>query len=597
MNSNPHPGSTPGTTDTTPEKDELDDFLADARLVGGLNAPVSNALTADTELGRPGDSSDIRGTVQYVFGRLKPDDPEQNLKSCPICGNKSPLPKGENVTVKRLEHSLRVTVWGRHGHDGEKQSKNQGKWYSHHYWRPPLPAFERGDHVELGKDLAKQLGGRGRASCTAEFGLRVYDPRDRTINHPEGWSWRLQTDDLISRWVTRYAGRFVASEGKKPRPINLRANDIAGIVKVAKMELHEEGSVFDQPHIVAFSNGNLNIVTRRFADEQPLPGDRVLTENILPYPYSPEAVAPERWTKFLKEVLGDDEDKVKFLQEFVGACIHGKAAAWQTHPILVGEGANGKSTLIKVLRALFPKDAVSSSSPSSWSATFGRATLASAMLNLVTDMDERELLKDSGSIKAILSADPIEIERKFKDRYVMVPRAGHVFACNRLPTSADRSHGFFRRFVVLRFDRVFAPHEQDHRLEEFLTSKHGLSGIYSWAREGYERRVKQGHYTIPVSHRAAVREWREKSDSALAWASACLVADAAAREGSARLYQCYRSWCERTGHRAQSMKSWGETMATEFGKSRSKAGMMYNVRLVPDESIGAGDEVVLDFDN
>lgn len=605
MNSSPHPGSTPGTTDTTPEKGDLDaddldaalDAIADAPLVGGLNAPVpESTLTADTELGRPGDSSDIRGTVAYVFARLKPDDPEQNLKSCPICGNKAPLPKGENVTVKRLAHSLRVTVWGRHGHDGEKQSKNQAKWYSHHYWRPPLPAFDRGDHVELGRDLAKQLGGRGRASYTAEFGIRVYDGRERTINNPEGGSWRLQTEEVVSRAVTRYAGRFVASEGKKPRPINLRANDIAGIVKVAKVELAEDAVNFDVPHVVAFTNGNLNVVTRRF--DVPEPGHRTLSEHILPFPYDVHEQGPDpRWLSFLREVLGDDEDKVKFLQEFVGAALHGRAAAWQTHPVLVGSGANGKSTLIKVLRALFPKDAVSSSSPSSWSATFGRATLANAMLNLVTDMDERELLKDSGSIKAILSADPIEIEKKFKDRFVLVPKAGHVFACNRLPTSADRSHGFFRRFVVLQFDRVFAPHEQDHRLEEFLTSKHVLSGIYSWAREGYERRVKQGHYTVPVSHKAAVREWREKSDSALAWASACLMADAAAREGSARLYQCYRSWCERTGHRSQSMKSWGETMATEFGKSRSKAGMVYNVRLVPDESVGAADEVVLDFDN
>lgn len=177
----------------------------------------------------------------------------------------------------------------------------------------------------------------------------------------------------------------------------------------------------------------------------------------------------------------------------------------------------------------------------------------------------------------------------------MVPRAGHVFACNRLPTSADRSHGFFRRFVVLGFDRIFKPEEQDHRLEEHLTGKYVLSGIYAWALQGFERRLKQGHYTVPVSHRAAVREWRERSDSALAWASACLVRDPTAREGSARLYQCYRSWCERTGLRAQAMKSWGETMANEFGKTRSKAGVVYNVRLVPDESVGATDDPLVDF--
>lgn len=588
---------TVASEDTTLPEEELpeENDDSDPLGIGEIEAgppdgwqPETSALQADTMLGRDGDSSEIRGTVREVYERLKPGTPK-HLKACPLCGNARPLKKGEDVTVERLDHSLRVTVWADHGHEGERTTKT-GKTVSNHYWHPPIPPFQRGDHVELGKVLADDLGGRQTASSTHEHGIRVYDSRDRSVANPVGGSWRPREAEAVERQVMKYAGRPVAA-GDKVRMLHLRATDISGVIRVARSVLHDDGKVFETPWI-GFRNGDLNTFSREFCAPESF--HRVLAEHILPFSYDPKAAVPPRWESFLAEVIGD-ADKVAYLQEHVGACLHGMGARWQNHPILVGSGANGKSTLIKVLRALFQVSAVCSSSPSSWSQRFGRAQLTTSRLNLVTDMDERELLKDSGAIKAILSADPVQIEKKYKDPVTLVPTAGHVFACNRLPTSADRSHGFFRRFTVLRFDRVFLPHEQDHTLEDHLTSSSTLTGIYTWARQGYERRRERGYYTEPASHGSAVRDWREQSDSALAWASACLVPDATAREGSARLYNCYRAWCERTGHRPQAMRSWGETLATEHPRKHTKTGNYYEVRLVPDESVGALNEVPVDL--
>ena len=51
--------------------------------------------------------------------------------------------------------------------------------------------------------------------------------------------------------------------------------------------------------------------------------------------------------------------------------------------------------------------------------------------------------------------------------------------------SKDKSHGFFRRFDIVHFPRVFKPSEQDYDLEQKLLEE--LPGIFNWALDGLKR--------------------------------------------------------------------------------------------------------------
>ncbi len=95
------------------------------------------------------------------------------------------------------------------------------------------------------------------------------------------------------------------------------------------------------------------------------------------------------------------------------------------------------------------------------------------------------------------------------------PRAGHIFSANSLPSTADVSHGFFRRFLIVRFTRDMeaAPGSRKDAAKHVIASD--IVGIAAWAIEGAARLQRQGGFTIPPSSEEAISEWRRASNSVL----------------------------------------------------------------------------------
>lgn len=537
-------------------------------------------LDADTPIGREGDSSEVRGTVAEVFAAMKEGEQKQ-VKVCPFCPHR-PLPKGDSVMVKRTAHGLVVTVWGAHGHKGEKNTKG-GKVVSSHFWHEPLPAFSRGDHVELGRDLAKTIhpGGGGKAVYTSRHGFRMYDPRARSATVLTGGAWVPVDERVVEKRVHRYSGRLVVSgtgENAKSREITLRKTDILGIVHVAENELFEADDHFDSPWI-GFRNGNYNPHRTDHAFEEPAPHHRVMAEHVLPYNFDLGARS-ERWEAFLAAAIPDEGSRL-FLQELVGACLHGKAAEWAVHAILEGKPSSGKSTFLSVVEALFPSGARASASPSGWVSPFGLTTIADVKVNVVAELNTDELRRETALMRRVLTGDSVQIERKHRDAFTARVKAGHIYACNELPASGDSSGGLFRRFRVVQFPNVF---KHDDAFGDALRSSATLSAVYAWAKAGYERRLKAGAYTLPGTHNAHLDEWKKKSDNVYAWAADHLVPDPSAKVMSSELFRRYRAWCEDNGFEGKNSTNFGISLKRDFAWKDTAKGTAYQVRYVVDES-------------
>jgi len=210
-----------------------------------------------------------------------------------------------------------------------------------------------------------------------------------------------------------------------------------------------------------------------------------------PVNYNEEAVCPN-FTEFL-EGLFDDEETIKFVQEWFGytlSCSH-QANAFL---IGVGAGANGKSTLFDVLAQLVGIENVSSAPLSNFNSEFGLEPLIDKKLNLATESDVDSF--KTGKLKALTAGEEISLNRKNKKEITTKLPTKLVFLMNELPLLRDDSFGFERRLIILPFDKVFLPHEQDKDLPKKLSNE--LEGILNWSLEGL-RRLTANNYTFTES--------------------------------------------------------------------------------------------------
>ena len=90
---------------------------------------------------------------------------------------------------------------------------------------------------------------------------------------------------------------------------------------------------------------------------------------------------------------------------------------------------------------------------------FKVARLRNRLVNLGTDIETNNVL--DARFKKLVSSEPQIAEMKHRDPFEFRPYAKLLFSANEFIPSRDRSYGFFRRFQIIRFERIFKESEQD----------------------------------------------------------------------------------------------------------------------------------------
>jgi putative DNA primase/helicase len=217
--------------------------------------------------------------------------------------------------------------------------------------------------------------------------------------------------------------------------------------------------------------------------------------NALPVRYDPNADCP-KFKTFLAEVVPSPED-VKVLQEFFGYCLL-RNCKFEKALMLVGSGANGKSTFLYVLTKTLGKQNVSGMPLQIITNNrFALAELYGKMANIYSDLPAIAL-KDTGLFKSLVTGEMTSGEHKFKGRFDFEPYAKLLFSCNNMPPTPDDTDAFFRRWGIVPFPIQFLPNnpKTDPDLRKKLTTLEELSGTLNWALEGLERLLQQGKFSI-----------------------------------------------------------------------------------------------------
>ena len=438
--------------------------------------------------------------------------------------------------------------------------------------------FRRGDHTELAEHLLVVEGGldaegEPTGDVIADRGIIWKCDEDSGLWCPMG-------DQRFRVMVQRLAGSPV---GAKRTSLKVSYNDTVAVQKAAMDRVHEEGRFDMQVDGVPFSNG---LFTSEGCLRPYHRDDARMEGHVLPYAYKAESGCP-RWLQFLEEVYEgqpDVEGRIQIVREFLGAALFGVATKFQKALYAVGDGSNGKSVLLDIVRALFNPNAVVAIAPQKMaggSGDYWTATLATSMVNLVTELPERDLL-ESEAIKAAITGDVISGRNPYGLPFSFRPKAAWIIAANRLPAVRDVSHGFWRRPLILSHERKFVDGvDADPKLREKLLKE--LPGIAAWAVQGGLDLMERGHYPVLKSSDKAIADWRRSADSVARFAGEHLERDPEAKYRAHELYETYREWTRANGYSPVNSRNFGErAKASGFEWRRDKAGRYYQVRLVED---------------
>jgi len=288
----------------------------------------------------------------------------------------------------------------------------------------------------------------------------------------------------------------------------------------------------------------------------------------LPFQYDPHATAPY-FEEMLNQLFRDDEDreaKKLALAQFYGACLFGRATKFERCFILLGGGSNGKSTFMEVMQDTLFQRTSRSVSPERWDHEYYIASLHGARLNTVSEIPSSDVF-GSEKFKLVITGDEQTGRNPTEKPFSFRPLAGHVFSANEMPSTGDVNPGFWRRFLVVPFNRNFTGGKRENIKAPIIDGE--AAGVLNWAIKGLVSALINGGYVIPDSHTMAMAEWKRTADAVVDFVESCCEKSETAPTSVAELYEEYKFWALNTGHRVMAAVTFGKRL-TSAGVSKHK---------------------------
>ena len=334
------------------------------------------------------------------------------------------------------------------------------------------------------------------------------------------------------------------------------------------------------PYIINVKNGLYNVLEDSLIPHTP---DYYSTVQ-LNVSYNPESVCP-RFRQYLEEVI--DPSQIPLIQEMMGYFLV-PVTRGQKCFVIVGEGGAGKSQLLLVLNdILLGKENVSNVSWQALNERFKTAELFGKLANIFADLPTKNI-DDNGIFKALVGEDYLTVEKKNKNPFSFQSTARLLFSCNNIPKNyGDRSEGFYRRLIIIRFDHAVPEDKKDPDLLDKLRLE--ADGIFLFALEGLKR-LMHNHYRFSETeaNRTELQQYREDSDSVLSFIKdACETGDDQYVAGSTEMFNAYKTYCEESGMKPYAQKKFIQQVLTVCPGTQRSVDAVGRKRVIQGIRLGA----------
>lgn len=255
---------------------------------------------------------------------------------------------------------------------------------------------------------------------------------------------------------------------------------------------------------VCLKNGVLNLETLEIEEHSP----KYFFVNRVNAIYDKEADCPMIKTFFSQIV---NEENVILLQELIGYCLY-KEHFIHKAMMLVGAGANGKSTFLNLLKEFLGHENIASVPLQFLEFNrFAVSSLHGKLANIFADLSSKAL-SGTSIFKMLVGQDYVPAERKFKEQFFFTNYAKMLFSANQIPKSPEDTNAFFRRWIIINFPNEFYKNA-DKTLIKKISTEEELSGLLNFAIEGLKRILEQGDFSLTKSLEEVREQYIRMSDS------------------------------------------------------------------------------------
>lgn len=324
-----------------------------------------------------------------------------------------------------------------------------------------------------------------------------------------------------------------------------------------KMQIQKPAKELNaNPYLINLRNGLYNVLEDKLIEHTP---DYLSTVQ-LAVNYTPDAQCP-RFIKYLHESLPDDQ--VFLIQEMLGYFLVPINRAQKCF-VIVGEAGAGKSVLLLVLNdILLGKENVSNVTWQSLNERFKTAELFGKLANIFADLPTKNI-DDNGIFKALVGEDYLTVEKKNKNPFSFQPYARLLFSCNNIPRNyGDKSEGFYRRLIIIRFAHAVAEAKRDPELLDKFRQE--ADGIFLFALEGLKRLMKNNFkFSVTDTNVQELQKYREDSNSVLSFVNDCCELGPKFEAVRTEIYNQYKNYCTACGLSPYSQKSFNNELETAY---------------------------------
>lgn len=369
--------------------------------------------------------------------------------------------------------------------------------------------------VEYAEELASgfthtEISDNGRERVVRHyFELKNYLIKRRFVKYlPEARVFAWWNGRHFEYLMDEHLKKFAQDHFDNPKIINPGERQrFLELIKSTEL-CHIDDFVMSDKGIINLRNGIYLIGEKRLIPHDP--SYRMM--NFIDVDYDENALCPT-WDELLTRVCMSRPSYIKAIEEFIGYALSGCSYdRFNKILILDGEGSNGKSTILSVIKELLGLSNITATTLKDVSTKqFAAFNLVNKMINFCSE-ESKDAFSDTGMLKRLTGNDPIMAEAKHRGAFPYVNMAKFIITYNKMPFFPDDSTGMKRRIILIPCEQNFDLYPELKIRDPVKTIVgNELPGVLIKCIRAYEAVLSRGHFTRVADGEARVEEMIEES--------------------------------------------------------------------------------------
>ena len=315
-------------------------------------------------------------------------------------------------------------------------------------------------------------------------------------------------------------------------------------------------------NLIAFDNGIYDINTKQLLDFSP----NYHITNLIPHNYQPGSYDSTVDDVF-NRLSCNDKDIRAVIEEAIGFCFYRKNELSQTTFIFVGDKANGKSTLLAMIKRLLGYENYAALDMEELDERFSTIQLANKLANIGDDLSNNFLQgKTVSTFKKVASGNTLKGEFKGKDIVYFEPYCKQFYSTNDLARMKDPTGAILRRLLIIPMNAYFSKDNTDYDpyIIDKLTSENAMEYLINISLEGLQRVLANNGFTTTSAINEQLDDFNRANNPLINFVEECEAdsADYLTTTPITTIYSRYTVYCEDNGFMPENRTTFSKRLAT-----------------------------------